>query len=795
LDAYTSYTYGKHPGLEEGKNVRSHLRTRFALRAAVVAGLLLATGIFGRGNGGPSLSTDLASADTTNPPLVAFLDGTATANITFRNTVDATTTALTDYTFTDLTTGQTIPITAATNPDNPVNPHAKLLSVSLASAPDVTHKLGFQYQGSKSVTATPRLVLNDPQYFYAGSDLGATWKKRGTSFRLWAPVASAVVVNVYKDENGTPLTAKPMTKSVNGTWVATITGNLKNRYWDYSITNFGVTKTATDPYATGAATQGTYGMIVDLPSTNPKGWSKDHYLKTRSPTDASLYEVHVRDFSIDRNSGMKNKGRYLAFTERGTKGPGGLPTGVDYLKKLGITHVEILPIQVGNVLQEASAINQSYPAPNLGTFYNWNYDPKMYDVPDAAYATSTHGTARIAQVKQMVQGLHRAGIGVILDVVYNHTNNSDNFNAIVPGYYYRTDPYGFVADEAGPAVAAERPMVRKFIVDSASYWMKQYHVDGFRFDLLTLLGKGTAQALSTALHKIDPNCILLGEPWDIAPGGWLLKNFIQGDVELTQGQQRGMRIGVFNDQIRNGLEGNVFNAAAPGYATGDPTQSFPVEVGIVGNTDYGPMIRGWANKPEEAINYVSSHDNYTLWDRLQKDPVPTDDATRIKMDELANAAVFTSQGVPFMQGGDEFLRTKKGDGNSYASGDLVNQFDWSLPRTNASVVAYYSGLIHLRRVHPAFRMNSAALIASHLKFLNAPTQVTTIEFELTGHANKDPWKNIVVAYNPHPDPVSVTLPSGTWTVVATTGKVGEKKLGSASGSASVPGYTMMVFHQ
>jgi pullulanase len=771
----------------------SYRHARRASRIIAAAALLFA--IFIAGQGGFSSLAKIAAAQTPNSPGAAFLDGTTMVVVAFRFSVDATTAPLTDYTVTDTVTNQTIAVSAAANVPNPANPHSMLSSLTLASAPDVTHQFTFAYQGGKAIPITPRLVLNDSQYFYNGNDLGDTWSKKSTKFRLWAPVASAVTVNVYKDENGTPLATQPMTKSVNGTWLATVSGNLKNRFFDYSVTNFGQTKNATDPNAAGAATQGKYGMIVDLKSTNPKGWSSDHYVKTKSPTDAALYELHVRDFSIDPNSGMKNRGRYLAFTERGAKGPGGLPTGVDYLKKLGITHVELLPIQLGNVLQEASAVNQSYPAPALGSFYNWNYDPKMYDVPDAAYATTTHGTARITQVKQMVESLHKAGLGVILDTVYNHTNNSDNFNAIVPGYYYRTDPYGFVADEAGPAVAAERPMVRKFIIDSASYWMKQYHVDGFRFDLLTLLGKITADDLSTALHKIDPHTVLLGEPWDISPGGWLLKDTIPGDVEFTQGQQRGSRIGVFNDQIRNGLEGNVFNASAPGYATGDPTQAFPVQVGIVGNTGYSAVIRGWADKPEEAINYVSSHDNFTLWDRLHKDPVPQDDATRVKMDELANAAVFTSQGVPFMQGGDEFLRTKGGDGNSYQSGDVVNQFDWSLPRKNAAVVAYYSGLIHLRLAHPAFRMDSASMIASHLTFLNPPTQVSTIEFELTGNANKDSWKNIVVAYNPHPDPVTVPLPNGSWTVVATTGKIGEKKLATATGSASVPGYTMMVLHQ
>jgi pullulanase len=770
------------------------VRGRTTQRTTAVFGIVLAASMIGSGAGSIGFYGGPVSADTSNPPLVAFLDGTNTAVITFRQTVD-TTTPVTSFTITDTQTGQTIPATAASDVANSANPKAQLLSVTLASAPDVTHTITFQYQGSKAVSVTPRLVLDDPQYFYSGGDLGPTWTKKATTFRLWAPLASNVTVNVYKDEKGTVVTHQPMAKSVNGTWLAKLTGNLGGKFWDYSVTNFGHTMTATDPYATGASTNGTYGMIVNLAVTNPKGWSKDHYVKTKNPTDASLYEVHIRDFSIDPNSGMKNRGRYLAFTERKTRGPGGLPTGVDYLKKLGISHVEILPIQVGNVLDESSAVNQSYPAPPQGQFYNWNYDPKMYDVPTGAYATTTHGTARISEVKLMVQALHRAHVGVILDVVYNHTNNSDNFNAIVPGYYYRTDPYGFVAHEAGPAVAAERPMVRKFIVDSASYWMRQYHVDGFRFDLLTLLGKVTAQALSTFLHGIDPHCVLLGEPWDLSPGGWLLRDQIQGDVEFTQGQQRGTRIGVFNDGIRNGLEGNVFSASAPGYATGAPTLSSPVQIGIVGNTNYSTLIHGWADKPEEAINYVSSHDNYTLWDRLQKDPIPTDDATRTKMDELANGAVFTSEGVPFMQGGDEFLRTKQGNGNSYNSGDLINQFDWSLPRTNAAIVSYYAGLIHLRNAHPAFRMDSASMIQSHLTFLDTGTPVTTIEYEITGHANQDAWKNIVVVYNPHPDPITVTLPSGTWAIVATTGKVGVKKLGAASASTNVPGYTMMVLYQ
>jgi pullulanase len=469
-------------------------------------------------------------------------------------------------------------------------------------------------------------------------------------------------------------------------------------------------------------------------------------------------------------------------------------SGVDSLKQLGVNYVQFLPVFGCNTLDEISGGSPALATSPNGSRYNWCYDPRNYNAPNGAYATDPHGTARISELKQAVQALHKRGMGVVLDVVYNHTNSQSVFDPIVPNYYYRQDYSGNLFNFAGPSVAATRPMVCKFITDSASYWMREYHVDGFRFDAMSILGKNCMSTVSQELHKINPNTVLYGEPWSTLPANWQ-RNLEGGaaDEELTQGVQQGMGLAGYNDGVRNATVNDVFNSNKE-FATGDPTKGLGVMIAAVGETNYNSEIKGWTAKPSEAINYVSNHDNKTLWDRIAAAQPNAPEATRIRMDELSQAIVFTSQGIPLMQGGEELLRTKGGDDNSYQSGDIVNMLDWNRKATYGSVFSYYNGLLHLRAAHPAFRMNSASLIQNHLQFLeNVPQFV--VAYKLTGHANGDKWKTIMVIFNPNSTSEKIPLSKGTWHVVASGGKVATKAFATAKGKVTAAPYSATILYQ
>ena len=728
-------------------------------------------------------------------PVHAFLDGTNWAAVKFSHAVDVTSIKATDFSVKDLDTGQSVAVTGAGALYPADGATTDVIKVSLGVAPVVTHRLQVSYSTYIPIDLVPRLVLNDPSYFYGGNDLGATYGSSSTKFRLWAPLASKVILDVYKDEAGTVLQNMSMTKAENGTWTAEVSGDLKNMFYDYTITNLGSTATAVDPYARNIAVNGKYGAIVDLSGTNPSGWSADTYRKTKSPTDASIYEVHVRDFSINPDSGMKNKGKYLAFTETGTKSSKGVVTGVDSLKQLGVNYVQFLPVFGCNSVDEVSGGSTDLVTGQSDfARYNWCYDPRNYNAPNGAYATNPHGTSRISELKSAVQALHKRGMGVILDVVYNHTSSPSVFDPIVPNYYYRQDYSGTPFDSFGPNVAATRPMVCKFITDSVSYWMSEYHVDGFRFDIMSALGKTCMGKVSQALHKINSHTVLYGEPWQLLPTDWQ-RNLEGGaaDSELTKGVQQNMGLAAYNDDLRTATVNDVFNANLE-FATGDPTKGLGVMIGTVGETNFNSLIKGWAAKPSEALNYATNHDNQTLWDHIARAQPNAPEATRIQMDELSQAIIFTSQGIPLMQGGEEFLRSKGGNDNSYQAGDTVNMLDWNRKATYASVFKYYAGLLHLRAAHPALRMNSTSLVQNHLHFLDNVPQFV-VAYKLTGHANGDKWKTIVVAFNPNSAPAKIPLSKGTWHVVASGGKIATKAFATAKGSASVPGYGAAILYQ
>jgi pullulanase len=733
-------------------------------------------------------------------PHHAVLEAPTTAIVSLAHSVDLSGTAPSDFVVADLDTGNTIPVTALADAGTTGLSSSDLVKLTLAHEPNVADRIQVAYTGRRPAPLLPRQVLTLPRYTYTGTDLGAVYSAKATSFRLWAPVANKVVLHLYRNEQGWPLKTLFMKKSTKGTWLLRLKGSLRNVYYDYDVTNLGQTKTVLDPYAVGVAPNGKYCQVVDLGATDPGGWNKDRFIRLGPQTNASIYEVHVRDFSIDPNSGIRHRGTYLAFTEDRTKGPDGVATGVASLKQLGITHVvELLPIQFSAFFDEAAA-ERTTVAPPGSERYNWNYNPTLWDVPTAAYATTPHGTARISEVKRMVQALHRQHLGVILDLVYEHTS-SPWLDQVVPNYYYRTDYRGVSPGQSGVSndVAAERPMVRQLIVHSVSYWFKEYHVDGMRLDQMSLLGKGTVLAIAHAARAIDPSAVVLGEGYSAQgdPG-------IIGDRVFDFGAQKGTHVALLDTLGSDVLDGYYGAATAEGYATGASAGASPItgDPNVVSVDSFvqaaidftGKGAFPFTQNADEHISLASDHDHFTLWDRLLQDPAATDDATRIKMDELTQAIVVTSQGVPFIQGGDEFLRTKGGDGDSYESGDVVNRLDWSRKRRYLAVFRYYAGLFHLRRAHSAFRMDSPKQVQSRLSFMAGPKR-ETIVYELKSHANGDAWKNIVVIYNPGPASVTVKLPLGKWTIVATQGRVGTAPLGTTSGAASAPGYSAMILHQ
>ena len=721
--------------------------------------------------GDPTIYYSKAAALANVKPAItaAYLDSAKTITVGMNAPASLT---QTQFTVTDQTTGSSIPVVQVTPLSATSN---DVVALTLAKAPSVQDSLTVNASGYTGLSVTPRDVLNSPAYTYQPNNLGSSWSAKATTFRVWAPTATRLTLLLYKTATGSLDQEIAMNPGPQGTYQVTVPGNLQGYYYLYQVTIDNQTQTTVDPFAQAIAPGDTRSMVVNLAATNPPGFTNDHFQQVKNPVDAVIYEVNVRDFSIDKNGGFKNPGKYLAFTEQHTVGPDHVSTGVASLKQLGVNYVQLMPVQ-------------EFPDP--GYAYNWGYITRQFDTPEGMFATTPVGTARITQLKQLVQSLHQNHIGVIMDVVYNHTFaiNGSAFNTLVPGYFWRTDNQGNVYNGSGVGneVAAERPMVKNFILDSLLYWVKQYHIDGFRFDLMALLGTSTMKEISQQLHAIDPHIILYGEPWTGGQSG------LPSSQLLTKGQQQNLGIGVFNDNLRNAIEGNVFNVTQQGFAMGGTGFTSAIKNGVVGSIPYSATIQDFAANPSETINYVTSHDNYTLWDKLKQSNPTASTSLRIRMDELAQAIVMTSQGVAFMQGGEEMLRTKGGNGNSYNAGDTVNQFDWSRKVKYASVFNYYANLIHLREAHPAFRMTSAAQIRTHLQFL--PSAAHTVEFELSDHANGDSWKNIIVIYNPG-SPQRFTLPQGTWHIVGTANLISTHALATVTGQLTVPNITTEILYQ
>jgi pullulanase len=630
---------------------------------------------------------------------------------------------------------------------------------------------------------------------YSGNDLGVSYSPLKTVFKVWAPMASEVKLRLYDAGNGGhAINTISMVKSIEGTWQAIINKDLKNKYYTFQVLQNGKwLLECPDIYAKAVGVNGARGMVADMASTNPTDWQNDKKPVLKNFTDIVLYELHIRDISISPNSGIKNKGKFLGLAETGTKSPDGEPTGLDHIKQLGVTHVHLLPAF------DFNSVDETKPEANK---YNWGYDPLNYNVPEGRYSTNPYdGNVRIKEFKTMVQALHKKGLRVILDVVYNHTSDTQhsNFNQFAPGYFYRQNADGSYsnATACGNEVASERAMVRKFMVESVVYWAKEYHLDGFRFDLMGVHDIETMNQISTTLHKIDPTIFIYGEGWTA------------GNSPLPEDQRAVKKnaaklneIAVFSDDLRDGIKGGWSNLKEKGFVSGGVDKAESVKFGIVASTpnaqaDYTKVNYSkvpWAAEPFQAITYVSCHDDNTLFDRLKISNPTALEVDMVKMDKLANAIVLTSQGVSFLHAGAEMLRTKQGIANSYNSPDSINQIDWSRKMKYKAVFDYYKGLIALRKDHPAFRMPSTKMIQNNLKFMDTG-DAGIIAYQLSNNANGDSWKNIIVVLNGNPSAKTIKIPAGKWKLVADENKIEVKGIKDISaGDTSVPGTAAYILY-
>ncbi len=600
----------------------------------------------------------------------------------------------------------------------------------------------------------------DNLFYYGGNDLGNTYTPQHTKFRLWAPTASEAKLVTYKNWNDKIGAEINMQQGEKGTWTAELKGNQKGLFYTYKVKIGDKWTEAVDPYVRAASVNGDKGAVVNLEETNPKKWKANKKPKFKNPEDAIIYELHVRDLSIQPESGIKQKGKYLGVTEKGTKGPEGVKTGLDHIKDLGVTHVQFLPI-----FDYASVNEETLNEPQ----YNWGYDPKNFNVPEGSYSTNPYEpTVRITELKQMVQTLHDNNLRVVMDVVYNHMYNAaeSNFHKLVPGYYYRYNEDGTFANGTGVGndTASERKMMRKFMIDSVTYWAKEYNLDGFRFDLMGIHDYETMNEIRKAVNQIDPSIILHGEGWD-------LNTPLAAELKANQKNAEKMKgIAHFNDNIRDGLKGSVFEEKENGFINGKENMEDRIKKGITAGIDYDTNSSTYQD-PEQVLTYVEAHDNHTLWDKLELTNPGDSDEVRTQMHKLSSSILLTSQGIPFLHAGQEFMRTKYGDHNSYKSPDSINQMDWLRRATFNNEVDYMKGLIELRKKYSAFRMTSAEQIKTHVSFIDAPKN--TVAYIIEG--NKHEY--FTVAHNANREAVEITLPSkGPWKVLVDGKQAGSKLL-------------------
>ncbi len=674
-------------------------------------------------------------------------------------------------------------------------------TVETATPLDLAKTYRLTVKGLDPVTVIPNTYFSSKAftdaYAYDGA-LGVELSASKTVFRLWAPTASKVQLNLFAaGSGGTALSKHDLAKGEKGVWTYTANESLAGKYYTYTVTTSAGAQEAVDPYAVSAGVNGARGMILDLDTTDPANWTQTPFVPdgVENYTDAEIWEVQVRDFSIDMKQ-SQYKGKYLAFTETGLTNQAGQPVGVDYLKNLGITHVHLQPTF------DFSSVNES-----AASGYNWGYDPQNYNVPEGSYATNANdGAVRVKEFKQMVQALHEAGIGVVLDMVYNHTADlNSNLNKIVPYYYYRFNGNGTASNGSGCGneTASDRAMFRKYMLDSVSYWQKEYNVDGFRFDLMALHDIETMQAIEEAVHEYNPRALIYGEGW--TGGSTTLaasKQSTTSNVKGLNSKTQTNGIAVFNDVVRDAVKGSVFDINDLGFANGAVESAkggvlFGVNGGVA-NGAFGAVNKnGWsAYNPTNVVNYVSAHDNNTLWDRICKvygEKAETLE-TRMKYNALSAAIVQTSLGMPFMLAGEEMLRAKKNsDGsyneNSYNAGDTVNKIRWELltedsPQTR--MMNYYKGLIAFRKTSGVLRSPTSQGVCAMVSNSGA-----TIAFTMTNGE-----ETLFIVYNAGAEAKSVSLPAGTWDLFVNGEQAGAEAIATnLSGKQSIAGVSCFVFRK
>ena len=630
----------------------------------------------------------------------------------------------------------------------------------------------------------------------SGSLTEMEYAPEATQFTLWAPTADEVRLMLYEaGEGGHAYETVSMERAEEGTWKTKVEKDLKGKFYTFNVKIDGKWQGDTPGInAKAVGVNGKRAAIIDLRETDPEGWAEDKRPPLASPADIIIYEVHHRDFSVHPSSGIEHKGKFLAMTETGTKNPGGMATGIDHLKELGVTHVHILPSY------DYASVDETRLDENK---YNWGYDPLNYNVPEGSYSTDPYRPeVRIREFKQMVQALHKAGIRVVLDVVYNHTFNTaeSNFERTVPGYFYRQRPDGTLADASacGNETASNRPMMRKYMIESVLYWINEYHIDGFRFDLMGIYDIETMNEIRKAASAIDPTIFIYGEGWAASA-----PQMPEDSLAMKANTYKMPGIAAFSDEMRDALRGPFNNNEQGAFLAGLPGGEESIKFGIAGAVKH-PQINNdsvnyskapWAGQPMQMISYVSCHDDMCLVDRLKASVPGITPEELVRLDKLAQTAVFTSQGVPFIYAGEEVLRDKKGVHNSYQSPDSINAIDWDRKTLNADAFAYYKGLIQLRRNHPAFRLGDAELVRKHLEFL--PVEGTNlVAYRLKDHAGGDTWKDIIVVLHARREVASLSVPEGKYTVVCQNGLVNEKGLATIYGpSLKVAPQSAMIIYQ
>ena len=597
--------------------------------------------------------------------------------------------------------------------------------------------------------------------YYTGP-LGPDYTPGGTCLRLWAPTAEAVTVTLYhKGDGGAVLGTEPLVRGAHGVWSVWLPGEQHGRYYTFAVTVDGITRETGDPYARAAGVNGVRSMIVDLARTAPSGWERD-VRPNIPPAQRAVWEVSVRDFSQDAASGVRPawRGKYMAFTQQGTTlhGDGIHPTCLNYLKRLGVKYVQLMPIFDFGSVDEAKPLLRQY---------NWGYDPTNFNVPEGSYSTDpTRGEVRIRECREMIAALHAAGIGVVMDVVYNHTYRTENpFNSTVPYYFFRQNADGSFSNGSGCGneFASERPMARRYLIDSILYWAKEYHIDGFRFDLMGLYDAESINAVRTALDSLPGgrDILLYGEPWQ--GGASQLHRYEANKANLAMLNER---VGIFCDDTRDAIKGGCFDAREPGYVEGKPGSFW----------DIGAAVAAWCRSdrlpphaPSQIVSYVSAHDNFTLWDKLlcvryEKPEFTARDTVALAQNRLAAGIYLTSFGLPFMQAGEEFARTKKGVSNSYRSSPALNRLDWNRAEQYHALVDYYRGLLALRAAFP--RLGSTDRHAPEA------LQFFALEQPLVGWTlpavwgDGAAWSALCVFYNPTDTACTVSLPAGQWKLLS-----------------------------